>query len=125
MAFVGIGENGHLAFNDPPADFETEKPYIVVMLDEACRRQHLSEEWFKSLNKVPCRAISMSIKQIMKLKNMICTVPDAGKAQAVKNCLDGDISPDCPASVLKKPKNVFLFLDKNSAKLLEKYRPSC
>ena len=125
MAFVGIGENGHLAFNDPPADFGIEKPYIVVELDETCRKQQLGEGWFKSLNEVPCRAISMSIKQIMKSKNIICTVSDARKAQAVKDSLEGDISPDHPASILREHKNAFLFLDKNSAKLLEKNRPSC
>jgi len=125
VAFVGIGENGHLAFNDPSADFNTEKPYIVVVLDEACRRQQLGEGWFKSLNEVPCRAISMSIKQIMKSKNIICTVPDGRKAQAVKNCLEGDVSTDHPASVLREHKNVLLLLDKNSAKLLEKHRLNC
>jgi glucosamine-6-phosphate deaminase len=120
VAFIGIGENGHLAFNDPPADFDTEKPYLVVELDEVCRRQQLGEGWFKSLNEVPRRAISMSIKQIMKSKNIICTVPDSRKAQAVKDCLEGDISPDHPASILRKHKNAFLFLDKDSAKLLKK-----
>ena len=120
VAFVGIGENGHLAFNDPPADFNTERPYIVVELDEACRRQELGEEWFKSLNEVPHRAISMSIKQIMKSRNIICTVPDSRKAQAVKDCLEGNISPYHPASILRKHKNAFLFLDKDSAKLLER-----
>lgn len=122
VAFVGIGENGHLAFNDPPADFETEKPYIIVELDEACRRQQLGEGWFKSLDEIPKRAISMSIKQIMKSKNIICTVPDERKARAVKNCLEGEVSPYCPASVLRKHKSVFLFLDKDSAKLLKKSR---
>lgn len=120
VAFVGIGENGHLAFNDPPADFNTEKPYIVVELDEACRRQQLGEGWFKSLNEVPKRAISMSIKQIMKSRNIICTVPNSRKAQAVKDCLEGDISPEHPASILKKHKNASLFLDKDSAKLLKR-----
>ncbi|GAF93831.1 unnamed protein product, partial [marine sediment metagenome] len=120
VSFVGIGENGHLAFNDPPADFHTEKPYIVVELDEACRRQQLGEGWFNGLEEVPYRAISMSIKQMMKSRNIICTVPDARKAQAVKNCLEGVVSPEHPASVLRKHKKVFVFLDKDSAKLLEK-----
>ncbi len=118
VSLVGIGENGHLAFNDPPADFDTERSYIVVELDEACRRQQLDEGWFNSLNEVPHKAISMSIKQIMKSKNIICTVPDARKAQAVKDCLEGIISPEQPASILRKHKEVFLFLDKDSAKLL-------
>jgi len=118
VSFVGIGENGHLAFNDPPADFNTEKPYIVVELDEACRRQQLGEGWFNGLEEVPHRAVSMSIRQIMKSQNIICTVPNARKAQAVKDCLEGAISPAHPASILRKYKRVFLFLDKDSAKLL-------
>ena len=120
VSFVGIGENGHLAFNDPPADFDTKRPYIVVKLDEACRRQQLTEGWFNSLKEVPHKAISMSIKQVMKSRNIICTVPDARKAQAVKDCLEGTISPEHPASILRKHKEVFLFLDKDSAKLLKK-----
>lgn len=122
VAFVGIGENGHLAFNDPPADFKTEKSYLIVELDEACRRQQAGEGWFKSLAEVPQRAISMSIKQIMKSKNIICSVPETRKAQAVKSCLEGDISAYHPASILKKHKNTFLFLDKHSAKLLNQKR---
>lgn len=125
VSFVGIGENGHLAFNDPPADFNTEKPYIVVELDEACRRQQLGEGWFKSFDEVPRRAISMSVKQIMKSKNIICTVPDTRKAQAVKDCLQGNVSPYHPASILRKHNNAFLFLDRNSAKLLEKHKFNC
>lgn len=125
VTFVGIGENGHLAFNDPPANFETKKPYIVVELDEHCRRQQFGEGWFKSLNEVPYKAISMSINQIMKSKNIICTVPDSRKAQAVKDCLECDISVCHPASILRKHKNAFLFLDKNSAKLLKEYKFSC
>ena len=120
VAFVGIGENGHLAFNDPPADFDIERPYILVELDEACRRQQAGEGWFKSIDDVPSRAISMSIKQIMKSKSIICTVPDSRKAQAVRACLEGEISPYHPASILRKHKQAFLFLDKNSAKLLKK-----
>ena len=120
ISFVGIGENGHLAFNDPPADFNTEKPYTLVELDEACRKQQLGEGWFNGLREVPHRAISMSIKQIMKSRNIICTVPDARKAQAVKDCLEDTISPAHPASILRKHKRAFLFLDKDSARLLEK-----
>ncbi len=116
IAFVGIGENGHLAFNDPPADFYTEKPYIIVELDNACRRQQLGEGWFKSFEDVPKKAISMSVKQIMKSKHIICTVPDKRKAQAVKNCFKGDeISPEYPASILKKHNNCFVFLDDQSS----------
>src|SRR5208283_3756958 len=80
VALVGIGENGHLAFNDPPADFDTEEPYLEVTLDEACRRQQLGEGWFASLEEVPRRAISMSIRQIMKSAAIVCSVPDRRKA---------------------------------------------
>ena len=120
VAFVGIGENGHLAFNDPPADFDTEEPYIVVELDEACRKQQLGEGWFPSLEDVPSRAISMSIRQIMKSRAIICTVPDKRKTNAVRRCLEGEISPWHPASILRRHSNVFLYLDNDSASLLEK-----
>ena len=120
VAFVGIGENGHLAFNDPPADFDIKKPYLVVELDDAYRKQQLGEGWFKSFDDVPKRAISMSINQIIKSKNIICTVPDSRKAQAVKDCFgDQNISPEHPASILKNHERVFLFLDEASAKLLK------
>jgi glucosamine-6-phosphate deaminase len=118
VAFVGIGENGHLAFNDPPADFETEEPYIVVELDEACRRQQLGEGWFASLEDVPRRAISMSIRQIMKTKKIVCIVPDARKAKAVKACFEGDISPLAPASILRSHPNTTVYMDAKSAALL-------
>lgn len=120
VAFVGIGENGHLAFNDPPADFETEKPYIIVELDTACRRQQLGEGWFNSLEEVPQKAISMSVNQIMKAKNIICTVPDKRKAQAVKDCFGGEeISPYYPASILKRHDHCYVFLDEQSAMYLK------
>ena len=119
VAFVGIGENGHLAFNDPPADFETEEPYLLVELDEACRRQQLGEGWFASLDEVPRRAISMSIRQILKSGAIVCTVPDRRKAQAVRVCLTRDISPLHPASALLKHSNVHLFLDQAAASLLK------
>jgi glucosamine-6-phosphate deaminase len=119
VAFAGIGENGHLAFNDPPADFETSDPYIVVKLDEACRRQQLGEGWFSSLEEVPVMAISMSIRQIMKSKAIICTVPDKRKAEAVKRTLNEPVSPDIPASVLREHPNSWLFLDRESASLLK------
>jgi glucosamine-6-phosphate deaminase len=118
VAFVGIGENGHLAFNDPPADFETEEPYIVVNLDEACRRQQLGEGWFATLEDVPHRAISMSVRQILKAKKIVCIVPDARKAEAVKACLDGEISPLAPASILRTHHDTTVYLDVHSAALL-------
>ena len=118
VAFVGVGENGHLAFNDPPADFETDAAYIVVELDEACRRQQLGEGWFRSLEDVPRRAISMTVRQILKAKLILCIVPDARKASAVAKCFQGEINPDVPASILRTHSNTTVYLDKNSAALL-------
>jgi glucosamine-6-phosphate deaminase len=117
-AFVGIGENGHLAFNDPPADFETEEPYIVVQLDKACRRQQLGEGWFTSLEQVPRKAISMSIREILRSRNILCIVPDKRKAQAVKNSLESGVSPNYPASVLQQHAHTTIYLDTDSASLL-------
>ncbi|HET9406276.1 MAG TPA: glucosamine-6-phosphate deaminase [Candidatus Sulfotelmatobacter sp.] len=118
VAFVGIGENGHLAFNDPPADFQTEESYLVVELDEACRRQQFGEGWFPNLAEVPRRAISMSVRQILKSKEIICVVPDARKAEAVRKCLQGEISPLAPASILRTHSNTSVYLDKDSSALL-------
>lgn len=118
LAFVGIGENGHLAFNDPPADFETEEPYIVVTLDEACRRQQLGEGWFAALADVPQRAISMSVRQILKTSKIVCIVPDTRKAKAVKACFDGEISSMAPASILRTHADTTVYLDVHSAALL-------
>lgn len=118
VAFVGIGENGHLAFNDPPADFETEEAYLVVSLDDECRRQQMGEGWFPTINDVPEKAISMSIRQIMKSKAIICTVPDLRKAEAVKKTVRGLISPELPASVLRQHEAAWLYLDRASASLL-------
>jgi glucosamine-6-phosphate deaminase len=120
VAFIGIGENGHIAFNDPPADFRTNKPYLVVTLDEACRRQQLGEGWFPSLAKVPKRAISMSPRQIMKSAAIVCTVPERRKAEAVRNSVEGDVTPDVPASILQRHARCSLFLDRESASLLQK-----
>lgn len=118
VALVGIGENGHLAFNDPPADFETEEPYIIVELDDVCRRQQMNEGWFNSIDDVPQKAISMSVKQIMKSKNIICSVPDKRKAAAVKNCLKNPVSNLYPASILQTHNNCIVYLDKDAASLL-------
>ncbi len=116
VALVGIGENGHLAFNDPPADFATEKPYIVVELDEACRRQQLGEGWFPNLEAVPLSAISMSIRQIMRAKSIVCSVPDARKAAAVAAAITKNISNMIPASILQEHPSTYLFLDQAAAK---------
>ncbi|HEX8151039.1 MAG TPA: glucosamine-6-phosphate deaminase [Pyrinomonadaceae bacterium] len=119
VAFVGIGENGHLAFNDPPADFETEEPYLVVELDGACRRQQVGEGWFDSLAEVPGRAISMSIRQILKARRVICVVPDRRKAEAVRGCLELEVSPLRPASALRRHAGATVYLDRGSASLLK------
>jgi len=118
VAFVGIGENGHLAFNDPPADFETEESYLVVKLDEACRKQQLGEGWFPSFEDVPEKAISMSIKQIMKSKAIICCVPDSRKAKAVKGVVEEPVSPMIPSTILRQHNATWLYLDKDSTSLI-------
>lgn len=118
VAFVGVGENGHLAFNDPPADFDTDEAYIVVNLDEACRRQQLGEGWFPTLADVPRQAISMTIRQMMKAEHILCIAPDARKANAVKACFDGDVTPMAPASILQRHPHATIYLDKDSAALL-------
>ena len=118
VAFVGIGENGHLAFNDPPANFQTQEPYLIVELDEACLRQQVGEGWFADISEVPRRAISMSVRQILKAKEIICVVPDRRKAAAVKLCFDGDVSPMAPASILRTHPAATIYLDRESASLL-------
>ena len=119
VAFVGIGENAHLAFNDPPADFQISDPYIIVELDEACRKQQVEEGWFASFADVPRRAITMSIKQILKAEEIIAVVPGLRKAHAVKACLEGDINPMAPASILRAHSKSTLYLDLESASLLQ------
>ncbi len=118
VAFVGIGENSHLAFNDPPADFITEEAFLVVNLDDTCRLQQLGEGWFTTLNEVPKQAISMSINQVMKSKAIICSVPDERKATAVFHTVCGEISPEIPASIMRNHANATLFLDLSSASLI-------
>jgi len=118
VAFLGIGENGHIAFNDPPADFSTEEPYIIVTLDEACRRQQVGEAWFRDISDVPERAISMSVRQILKAKEILAVVPDRRKAPAIKACFESEISPMVPASILRTHPNATVYLDNDSASLL-------
>lgn len=120
VAFIGIGENGHLAFNDPPADFDTGAPYIQVKLDQACREQQVSEGWFPTLSDVPTDAITMSIPHILRSKSIICTVPDDRKAEAVRNCVEGPLNNLCPASALQKHEKTSLFLDAAAASKLSK-----
>lgn len=117
VAFVGIGENGHLAFNDPPADFETDQPYLTVDLDDACRQQQFGEGWFPTLDAVPRQAISMSVRQIMKSDAIVCTVPDERKAEAVKNATQGPVTPEVPASILQEHPDCRLFLDVTASSL--------
>jgi glucosamine-6-phosphate deaminase len=118
IVFAGMGENGHLAFNDPPADFQTEEPYLIVNLDEACRRQQVGEGWFADISEVPLQAISMSVRQILRANQIISVVPDARKAPAVKRCIDGEISEMAPASILRTHPATTLYLDRNSARFL-------
>ncbi len=118
LALVGIGENGHLAFNDPPADFETEDPYLLVELDEPCRMQQVGEGWFDSLADVPTHAISMSVRQILKAGKIYCSVPDERKAEAVRNTLEGPVSPQVPASILREHSATTLVIDEAAASKL-------
>ncbi|MFZ0731069.1 MAG: glucosamine-6-phosphate deaminase [Candidatus Sulfotelmatobacter sp.] len=118
IEFLGIGENGHIAFNDPPADFITEDPYIVVKLDEACRQQQVGEAWFADITQVPEHALSMSARQVLKAREILAVVPDRRKAQAVKACFEGEISPLAPASILRRHPNATVYLDAGSASLL-------
>jgi glucosamine-6-phosphate deaminase len=118
VAFAGIGENGHLAFNDPPADFETEDPFLVVHLDERARRQQVSEGWFPTLDDAPRQAITMSIRQILKARAIVCVVTGIRKTEAVYSCFTGDIRPAAPASALRLHPHATVFLDRNAASLL-------
>ncbi|TWT36460.1 Glucosamine-6-phosphate deaminase 1 [Posidoniimonas corsicana] len=118
VAFVGIGENGHLAFNDPPADFDCQSPFLVVELDEACRTQQWREGWFDSLESVPSRALSMSVPEILRCKSIVCTVPDRRKAAAVRASLEGEVTAQAPASALRRHPSVTVYLDEPAASLL-------
>ena len=118
VALVGIGENGHLAFNDPPADFDTDIPYIIVTLDRECRQQQYNEGWFSSIEVVPSQAISMSVKQICKSAHIICSVPDNRKARAVINSLEEKVNNLVPASILQLHQDCTFYLDRLSASLL-------
>lgn len=119
IAFTGLGENGHLAFNDPPADFVTETPYLVVTLAKATRRQQLNEGWFPSLADVPQSAITMSIRQILKAREILCIATGERKAAAVKKCFEGEVSQDAPASILQTHAHAAIFLDKDAARSLD------
>ena len=119
VALAGIGENGHLAFNDPPADFDAEDPYLVVRLDDRCRRQQVGEGWFARLEDVPGTAISMSVRQILEARSIVCVVPDRRKAEAVRGTIEGPITPMVPATILRRHPDVTIYLDRDSASLLK------
>jgi glucosamine-6-phosphate deaminase len=119
VALAGIGENGHLAFNDPPADFETTAPYLIVHLDERCRRQQVGEGWFARLEDVPETAISMSVRQILAARALVCVVPDLRKAEAVRASIEGPVDPMVPASILQRHPDATIYLDRDSASLLK------
>jgi glucosamine-6-phosphate deaminase len=120
LAMIGIGENGHLAFNDPPADFETDAAYHVVPLDEACRKQQVGEGWFESLDDVPKLAISMTIREILRAQRIVCSVPDARKAEAVREAIEGPLTNQLPASILRQHPSATILLDAASAQLLSR-----
>jgi len=115
ICFAGIGENGHLAFNDPPADFSATSAYKRVLLDEPCRRQQLREGWFPTFDDVPTEAISMTVQRIMSSGMIIVTVADERKAEAVQNVLEGEVTNMCPASILQQHPACHLFLDHGAA----------
>lgn len=118
IGLIGIGENGHIAFNDPPADFDTDEAYIVVDLDDRCKRQQMGEGWFATIDDVPKQAVSMTVKQIMSCENIISCVPHSVKAEAVFNTITNDTTNMIPATILKTHKNMTLYVDKNSAKYI-------
>ena len=119
LACIGIGENGHIAFNDPPADFETKAAYAVVALDEVCRRQQVGEGWYPSLDAVPTHAYSMTVPQILAARSIVCVVPDARKADAVAAAVDGPLTPLCPSSILRTHPDCTLYLDPPAAAKLK------
>ena len=121
VGVIGIGENAHIAFNDPPADFETRASYIVVDLSERCKWQQVGEGWFGGIEDVPKQAISMTPYQIMQCRTIVAPVPDQRKAQAIYDTLKEETpTPLVPASLLKEHPDCYLFLDAGSAKLCDK-----
>ena len=115
LGLIGIGVNGHIAFNDPPADFEIRDAYIIVKLDDKCKIQQVDEGWFATVNDVPDEAVSMSVWQIMQCRTIISVVPHLVKADAVRKTLTGKVTNRVPATMLKRHADWHLFLDKNSA----------
>ena len=120
IGVIGIGENGHIAFNDPPADFETQEAYRIVALEERCRKQQLNEGWFPTLDEVPFKAVSMTPYQIMQCETIVSSVPGERKAEAVRNTLKSEeVTNMVPATLLKTHKDWHLFLDKESSSLID------
>ncbi len=118
VAFICIGENGHLAFNDPPADFDATDPYIMVELERRSKRQQVSEGWFDSIDDVPDKAITMSVHEILSSRVIVCACPDQRKAKAVASCIFDDISPASPCSSIRKRTECTIFLDRQSSRLV-------
>ena len=118
VGVIGIGENGHIAFNDPPADFDTDEAYKVVELDERCRKQQVGEGWFRTISDVPERAITMCVRQILSSRHIVSAVPHKVKAEAVYNTITKGVSPMIPATILKTHPDWQLFLDRDSASAL-------
>ena len=119
VGLIGIGENAHIAFNDPPADFNVEDPYIIVNLNDTCKKQQVGEGWFATVDDVPKQAVSMSVKQIMKCKNIVSCVPYAVKAKAVFDTLNNDLTNTIPATMLKQHEAFTLYIDAESAGMLD------
>lgn len=120
IGLIGIGENAHIAFNDPPADFDRNEPYIIVNLDDNCKKQQVGEGWFPTIDDVPKQAISMSVRQIMKCNTIVSCVPYMVKAKAIKQMLENDITNMIPATILKKHDNIVVYLDEESASLADR-----
>lgn len=120
LGLIGIGENGHIAFNDPPCDFDTADPYIIVNLSETCKQQQVREGWFAGTADVPRQAVSMSCRQILKCRTIVSAVPHAQKAAAVRDTLYSRVVTNTvPATLLKTHPDFHLFLDRDSASLLD------
>ena len=115
VGVIGIGENGHVAFNDPPADFKTKESYIVVDLDEKCRMQQVHEGWFKTVEDVPRQAVSMTVSQIMSSKVIVTAAPHAVKADAIKQTMEKPVTDMVPATILKSHPAWYLFIDDDSS----------
>lgn len=121
VALIGIGENGHIAFNDPPADFDTEEAYMVVELEERCKKQQMGEGWFATIDDVPDRAITMTVNQIMKSRVILSVVPGKRKAEAIKMTIEAaEITNQVPATRLREHPDWILYLDEDSASMVDR-----